>query len=166
MTLKVVVFDERLYHAHGEVYDWCHKITTAFTAFAVHYAPVRSGRLVAGIHGHVRQIGPRQVQGTIESTAPHTFYVLRGTKGPIMTDQAFANPGGATKVVHGPDGFERTVRVPGYWMPIPAWGGYRKRYAVSVSGQRPNNFLLKAWRATARNHKAIRGVEPDFIRNP
>jgi hypothetical protein len=41
-------------------------------------------------------------------------------------------------------------------MKLPAYDGYKSSFQFSVRGQEPNNFLLKAWKATAANHTAIR----------
>lgn len=183
---RIVVFDDALYHGNGDVVKWCTKITNRFADEARHYAPVRSGELVAGISGATHTIGRRQVEGIIESRAPHTMYVLRGTTGPIMTNKGWANPNGAWTQVWGwakqGGGFTKNkgesapgarrrqfpVRVKGYWMHVPATddGGFKGGFFTEVSGQDANNFLLKAWRATARNHRAIRGPVPSFILTP
>lgn len=172
---RVVVFDQGLYHGNGDVIEWCRKITAKFTAEAIRYAPVRSGELVSGISGSVNHVGERQVEGIIKSVAPHTMYVLRGTKGPISTAKYKADPGGATlmlwKDVKDPHtGRTRRRKVPvrqkGFYMRIPASEFGPAFFATEVSGQRANNFLLLAWRATARNHRAIRGPVPQFITNP
>ncbi len=96
--LKTVVFDQGLYHGNGDVIQWCRKITAKFTLEAKRYAPVRTGELVEGISGTVRHVGLRQVEGIIESKAPHTMFVLRGTTGPISTQKFKDDPEGA--VIH------------------------------------------------------------------
>lgn len=174
ILVKTVIFDEGLYRAHGDIGRWVTLITRHFGEHAVRYAPIRSGELKAGIHWSSRQIGTRQVEGAIQSDAPHTLYVLRGTTGPIMTNLQFANPGGARILVwrdiKGKDGISRRqqipVRVKGHYMPIPEGLGFDRFFATEVSGQHAQNFLLQAWRATARNHRAIRGVIPTFIGRP
>lgn len=150
VVTRVVVFDQSLYRATGDVGKWCRLITRHFTQHAIEKAPERSGQLRAGISGDSHQIGPRQVQGVIESSAPHTMFVLRGTSSPIMTNAHWDNPSGRGK---------------GHWLRVGAGNGYNEFYALSVSGQQANNFLEKAWRETARNHRAIRGGVPGFIRN-
>lgn len=184
----VVVFDQRLYmRPDGMVFSWCQKVTNRFGTEAVGYAPVRTGELKAGIHWNTIQTGERQVVGRIGSTANHTMFVLRGTgtpgkgrDGSIYTTRGFANPSGSVVTLWGvvdpkTNKFSRTgkgrrerhqVRVKGYWMVLPAWEHFKRGWADEVSGQEPNNFLLKAWRATARNHKALRGSVPSWISHP
>jgi hypothetical protein len=175
---KIVVFDEGMYHGNGLVGRWMNLITDRFGREARHYAPVRSGQLRDGIFSYAHQIGPRQVQGIIESTSPHTMYVLEGTTGPIMSDVGWATQGvGAYRTVtiyRGPghrfsytpqEGYTRGTMQranPGFFMRIPAWGGHRTFFALAVSGQAANNFMYRAWRATARDHRAIRGVSGPF----
>lgn len=171
--LKTVVFDQGLYHGNGDVIKWCRLITAKFTMEARRYAPVRSGELVAGISGTVRHVGVRQVEGIIQSKAPHTMWVLRGTTGPISRKKFKDNPEGASIVLwkdvvrHGKKRRERVpVRQKGYWMKLPAGGDFPVVYKTEVAGQDANNFLEKAWRATSRNHRAIRGAIPTFITSP
>lgn len=182
VLVKTVIFDQDLYKSGHMVNRWLGLMTSRFAEHARHYAPERTGRLREGISGEHRQVGERQVEGTIESTAPYTMYVLRGTTGPIMTRKAFANPGGATvtlwgsidpatkkftrRNIKGARRVQREVRVKGYYLKIPAYGDYEKFFALSVDGQEAQNFLVEAWRATARNHRSIRGAIPTFITNP
>lgn len=176
---KVVVFDERLYHGNGDVFKWCALITTHFTNHARRYAPVRSGELMEGISGDTKQVGIRQVQGTITSTAPHTMYVLRGTQTPIRTTRGHANPEGGfvtlwgsinpqtgrftTRYIRGQRRFQKRIPVSGYWLNVREGGGYPRKLLLWVHGQEANNFLARAWRATARNHRAIRHRVPVFL---
>ena len=67
----------------------------------------------------------------------------------------------------------RKVRAKGYWMPIPDMATRKfnppgqGHWAREVSGQTAHNFLERAWRGTARDHRAIRGKGvPYFILNP
>lgn len=167
---KVVVFDQGLYHGNGDVYQWCQKITNRFAREAITRAPVRSGELKAGISGSTSQIGERQVQGIIESSAPHTKYVIHGTTGPIMSNKGWAAYSSGKMVGSGliwmGKGKDRKQKVgyfKGHWMRLPADNGFGTKYKTMVSGQQPNNFLLSAWRATAADHRAIRGaIPPDF----
>ena len=179
---KVVVFDRDLYKPGHMVHRWVTLVTTNFVLHAKELAPIRSGELKAGISGDTHQVGERQVEGSIESAANHTMFVLRGTTGPIMTTRMFANPEGATselwgvidpktgkftrKHIKGAERKRHIVRNKGYWLRVRAGNGYSEHIAGSVSGQEANNFLADAWRRTARNHKAIRGRMPSFIANP
>lgn len=160
VLIRTVTFTEKLYGGHGMVRVWLDRITTRFGQEAKHYAPVRTGRLRAQISTSTRRTGRHSCAGTIASKAPYTMWVLRGTTSPIMSDTAW---GAALDSLRRDDG----SYPPGTFMPIPAWGPYAARTALVVSGQSANNFLLKAWVATARDHRAIRGkAVPSFIANP
>lgn len=179
---KTVIFDEVMYKPGGLVHKWMGLVTTKFEMHAKHYAPVRTGNLRAGISSGVTQIGPEQVVGTIESTAEYSLYVLRGTTGPIMRTKAFRAGGDKSKAYvkvwmgrtkaggwsrrSRVDRQQRSIRRKGWFLRLEPWGEFPVVFAFSVAGQDANNFLLRAWRATARNHKAIRGKEPSFILNP
>jgi hypothetical protein len=180
--VTTVIFDRDLYKPGHLVHRWVTLVTERFVGHAIDLAPKRTGELAAGIRGATNQVGPRQVEGLISSSAPHTMYVLRGTTGPIMSRRAFANPEGAFSQLWGSidprtgkftrrrvKGAERTIHsVPnkGYFLYVPSSeygpGGPR----LSVHGQEANNFLLAAWRRTAINHKAIRGKVPSWLLNP
>jgi len=178
----VVVFDRDLYKPGHMVHRWMTLVTTHFVGHAIADAPVRSGELKAGISGDTNQVGDRQVEGTISSSAPHTLYVLRGTTGPIMSNRRWANPEGAYSKLWGSinpktgkftrrhiKGAERkqiTVRNKGFWLRVRSGPEFDQHFALQVRGQEANNFLERAWRQTARNHRAIRGRAPSFIRNP
>lgn len=181
---KTVMFDQRLYSKGHLVDRWFTLLVTRFGEHARDSAPVRTGVLRAGINTDVDRIGPRTLNGTIESTAPYSLFVLRGTTGPIMSNKAWAAGGdieAAYRTLWGvwPRGgkFSRTgpgprkqhrVPIKGYWMPVPKFKGSTAiSYQFSVSGQEANNFLLKAWAATARQHSVLRGVSiPTFIARP
>lgn len=160
VLIRTVTFTEKLYRGRGDVRVWLNRVTARFGREAKHYAPVRSGQLRAQISTTTRRSGRHSCEGTIASKAPYTMYVLRGTTGPIMSDTAW---GSALDLLRREDG----SYPPGTFMPIPAHGPYAARTALVVSGQSPNNFLLRAWAATARDHRAIRGKAiPTFIANP
>lgn len=147
---KVVVFDQTMYHGNGVVHRWMETITHKFEAEAIRAAPIRSGRLKAGIHATVRTVGEREIEGLIESRSTHTMFVLRGTGSSLGKGKR-----GLILPTNGP------------LLRIRAGYGHGKWVGPYVHGQQPNNFLVKAWRATARNHTSIRGVTvPAFIRKP
>lgn len=164
---KVVIFDQHLYRPTGLVGKWMTLVTGHFVEHAKHYAPERTGELREGISGGTQQVGERQVEGHISSSAPHTMYVLKGTTGPIMSNTRWASGGApATGVEWRGKGSARKqvrFRKKGFWLKLPEdeWGD--GGFYSEVSGQEANNFLLKAWAATARNHRAIRGVSSGFI---
>lgn len=169
VLVKTVVFDRHIYRRFGMAQRWLAVMTDEFAAFAVEFAPMRSGELREGISGDTRQVGERQIEGTIESAANHSLFVLGGTTGPIRTTKGFLRgigPGKSYQMLWKDTAKgRRKVRVPirGYWMPIPAFGPFPAFYADEVSGQSPQNFLFDAWRATARNHSSIRGKLPDHL---
>jgi hypothetical protein len=148
IVTKVVVFDERLYHGHGDVKKWVDLITRHFWEHAVAYAPEREGRLKAGIIHETSQIGVRQVLGQVTSTAPYTMFVLRGTGLPGKGQAGYIFPKNGRLLRFG------------------ASGGYGPFVGPYVHGQKSDNFFERAWRATARNHRSIRGSVPLFIREP
>ena len=182
VLVKTVVFDRDLYKPGHMVHKWVTLVTANFTRHARDLAPKRTGELAAGIDGEATQVGPRQVEGTIASSAPYTMYVLRGTTSPITTTRYHANPSGAYSLLWGSKdpktgkftrkrikGVERkrfSIPNKGYFMRVPAseWGP--SVITSQVRGQAANNFLEAAWRRTGINHRAIRGRMPTFIRNP
>lgn len=190
--IETVIYDQSLYHGNGDVAKWVEKISNRFAREARHFAPVRTGELREGIRADSHQVGPREVQGIITSYSPHTLFVLRGTGFPnkghggrIYTTKGFPTLGGGAviqvwgattptggfssvraKAKPGAERRQHPVRIKGYWLKVPPHEGFEGFYAVSVHGQFPNNFFLRAWRATARDHRAIRGVLPESVRNP
>lgn len=190
VLVKTVVFDRDLYKPGHLVHRWTTLVTTHFTEHARVAAPKRTGEMAAGINGDTHQVGDRQVEGTIESPAPYTMYVIRGTgfptkgrEGRIYTTLGFGRRDGHGVVYlwgykdpatgkfsrSGGARSERrryAVRLKGHWMVLPPGGGFSKGWAFQVSGQEPNNFLAVAWRRTARNHRAIRGRMPSWISSP
>jgi hypothetical protein len=136
---SLVIFTEGLYSGNGSVNKWCIKITARFTREAKRAAPRRTGELAALISGDSSRAGLHQVSGTISSFAPHTIFVLYGTR-----DRGSPpTPYGVTPVT-------------APYMVIPAYGGYPRLRRTEVHGQHPQNFLLKAWARTARDHSSIR----------
>jgi hypothetical protein len=158
ILVRTVVFDESLYRGNGDVHRWVRGVTKEFGANAVVAAPKRTGRLAKQIKTFNRRVGPRQVEGAIRSTAPYTMYVLRGTTGPIMSDKGWA------KRAKFPSGKSpKTGKYVTGWMRLRGPGPL---YKWKVSGQSANNFLLKAWKTTARRHRALSQRIPDVIRHP
>ena len=177
---KVVIYDGSLYQRGGLVFSWMQKVVNEFEGNAKRFAPVRSGRLREGIFGSAEHIGPRLNEGSIESTAPHSLYVLLGTTGPIMTDAMWAaggdpndafeertiyNSGGGWSFTASPGAKAAQILTGkrGFFMPLPPWPPHPFSFQVVVSGQSANNFLLKAWVATSLRHRSISGIAPGVI---
>jgi hypothetical protein len=159
---RVEVFDAKLYAPGGQVNVWVHKLGYRFAANARAAAPIRSGVLKRGIRAGFRKRTTKQIVATIGSTAPHTMWVLRGTKGPIMSDAVWAAGGTVQpwmfEMVNG-----RPVPKPGFQMAVGRnLGGAPVGAPVTpmfyVSGQRSQNFFYTAWVKTAVRHPSIRGV--------
>ena len=160
---NVVVNSGALFRGRGDVKVWTDRVTDRFGNEARKYAPSRTGELRSKITTSTKTVGPRQVEGLIASRAKHTMYVLRGTTGPIMSDVVWA-AGALDALRRDPNtGFYPA----GTFMPLPAHAGFAARLALTVDGQKANNFLERAWRGTARDHRALRGkAVPSFILSP
>lgn len=168
------MFDAAIYRPNALVGKWMGIMTAAFVGHAIRYAPARRGTLKAGIHGFSRQVGPKQVEGLIASDAKHTMYVLRGTgfpvkgrAGRIYTTRGFSRLGRGLPMTKkffdvrkkGDRATKPGGLLPGTLLHVGKQSLYPPITKVTVvSGQEPNNFLERAWRATARNHRSIRGV--------
>lgn len=160
---RLVLFTDQLYRPGGMVFGWVRKITNRYAREARAAAPVRSGALKASIRGGApRNPFAKTVQGTISVGTDHWLYVVKGTHGPIMSDAAWASGGPKYMMVpymrsNGKISL-RPTPMPGHmmavgrnpWPPVSPMG--------KVKGQAANNFLETAWRRTARDHRAIRGV--------
>lgn len=161
----IVVTDTKLFNRTGDVGRWAARVETAFTLHAIEEAPSGEstnrvhksranaawpvGSLKANIHGDVARVGLRQLQTTISSDAPYSLYVLRGT-GMIFSKSA--------RVPKGEPGAGQFAELEGGGMYIPSnpgWG--RSRIRQRVRGQKPNDFLGRAFDATARTHSSLRG---------
>jgi hypothetical protein len=164
---SVRIVDDSMYHGKGVVFVWVGRVTRRFARDARRFAPRRSGRLKAGIRaGTPRNPLRKSVQGTISSNAPHTMYVLRGTRGPIMSDALWAlggpsNPA-AFRTVSYVDrrGNPRTRQMfrPGMLMAVGRNPWPPTNPMAIVHGQAANNFMRKAWASTAAAHPALRGA--------
>lgn len=143
----LVIYDSRLFNRTSHVGRWATSVSAKFTAHAIAKAPVNRrarkshwdslyppGSLKAGISGDADRIGPKHWQITISSSAPYTQYVLGGTPWIMPTNAPYLT----------------LPRNPGF--------GTRRRHNV-VRGQRANNFLSRAARATARTHSSLRGMD-------
>lgn len=158
----LVLFDENLYKTGHMANRWMHTLVLHFEEHAKATAPKRSGELAGLITSEAHREGPKVLGGSISSNADHTWYVLEGTTGPIMSRAAWA-AGGDTLEAFTIDAKGNWVPREGYWLPVGNRPWPPITYRHSVRGQSANNFLFKAWRRTARNHTSIRGFVPDVI---
>src|SRR5262245_35723053 len=140
----LVVYDSVLFERGHMINRWASSVARTFEAHAIEYAPVNVrpnkspgeppvGTLKASIFADVDLVGPKHDPVIAGSDAPYAQYVIEGT--------GFIYP-------HGP--FLKLPSNPGR--------GRRTRFNV-VPGQKANNFLGKAARATARRHPSLRGFE-------
>jgi hypothetical protein len=155
----VVIFDETLYRPGHLVNRWMNLLCVHFEEHAKALAPKRTGDLAAQITSEAHQAGPKQMSGTIASNAPYTMYVLRGTTGPIYTTLGYASGGNIEAAFDPVTG----KRLSGHWLHVAPGSGFPGFITHSVHGQAANNFLVKAWRRTARNHKSLRGFVSESI---
>lgn len=156
---RVIVIDEGLYQGTGLVHRWLARIGVSMYHNTLQAAPERSGELKAGIHLSQAREGRRIISVAVESTAPHTMYVIGGTAGNglgfIYTTRGRANPGTVGRMLNGV--FVKDAPR-GLWLVLSdARGGRHLR----VHGQRKNNFLAKGYDATARVHQSLRSF-PHF----
>lgn len=175
-TTVVVIYDQVLYNPGGHVSRWAHAAARSFVRYAKAEAPARTGELREGILSDVDRVGPRRMIATIESTAPHTGYVIFGTTGPIMSRRmwGFRQRTGLRFPRGGVSGplAEYGIGEPnltflhskGYALRVRPGKGFPQRYAVSVSGQEPNNFMARAAARTAVRNSSLRGWAPDVVR--
>lgn len=151
---RVIVVDEGLYQGSGLVHRWLARIGVQLETNIIRAAPERTGELKAGIRRSEARDSLRIISTSVESTAPHTRYVLGGTAGNglgyIYTTRGRANIATVGKMLNG-------VFVPdppiGLWLVLSdARGGRHLR----VHGQRKNNFMAKGYDVTARTHRSLR----------
>ena len=174
----IVIYDSVLFYPGHHVSRWANDTQRGFTMAAKAAAPVRSGELVAGIHGESHKAGPKQYEAHIFSEAPHTMYVVKGTHGPIMSNRMWgfrsnpryaSAPGGLPRVGRTtlPSGAivpdMRALHANGYALRVRPGNGFPGHFAISVSGQEANNFFDTAATVTARSHSSLRGWHPGQI---
>lgn len=189
VLVKTVVFSSRLYSKGHTVDRWFRKLVTDFELHAIESAPMRTGDLKDSISADVVRAGRTALSGRIGSGSDHAMYVLRGTTGPIMSRRLWAaggNPEAAfvelfgaidpvtgkftTRQVKGVKRTKHRIGRKGYFMgvrPVPHSTYTKTTARLFVAGQDPQNFLLDAWRKTARTHRVLRGATiPTFILHP
>jgi hypothetical protein len=164
----IVVTDTKLFNRTGDVGRWAEKVNLAFVRHALAEAPVSSGEgqrrwparaqtsiypgaLRDSIEGEVVRVGPRQLQTTVSVNVFYALYVIKGT-GTIFSKTARIPAGepGAGQFQELEGGQQGGMR-----LPSQPWIGAITRQRVR--GQSPNNFLGRAFDATARTHSSLRG---------
>jgi hypothetical protein len=161
---RVVVIDQHLYVGGGQVHRWFSRVGNNMYHNIVAEAPIRTGDLKAGITpALIQHEGTLRVLGfKIESTAPHTHYVIDGTahngEGYIYSTKSQANPEIRERMLAGERVSEEESR--GMWMVIEDGG---PKFHLQVRGQRANNFMLAGYNRTARTHRSLHPIFPGFI---
>lgn len=160
--VHVVVLDEGLYTGTGLVHRWLLNVGNRLYQNIILYAPERSGELRAGIGLDFTQ-GPnlRILESTVESTAPHTKYVIEGTAdqglGYIYTTEGAGN----LSLIARMEGGEFIEDLPdGMFLVLSDERGGRH---LKVHGQSANNFLLKGYDRTARTHRSLKPIHPGLV---
>lgn len=161
---SVVVIDQHLYVGGGLVHRWFSRVGNNMYSNIVGAAPIREGTLKAGITpAHIQHEATLRVLGfKIESTAPHTQYVLGGTanngEGYIYSTKGAANPEIVERMLAGERVSEEENE--GMWMTIEDGG---PKFHLRVHGQKANNFMLEGYNRTARTHRSLHPIYPGFI---
>jgi hypothetical protein len=151
MVTALVIYDSILFQRGHTIRRWAEAIERRFVMYAKEEAPARSGELQYGISGEVTQVGPKHLQTIIRSTAPHSLYVLKGTTGPIMSDQGWMN-GGLV--------YDEEAEVQRGYLHLRPGNGYPALFRVAVNGQQRNPFFARAATRTAARHSSLRGFSP------
>lgn len=160
--IHVIVVDEGLYVGNGAVARWMRGIGTQLFANVLAVTPQRTGRLRAGLRRTDERLGVRILSTAVESTAPHTGYVIGGTAanglGLIYSTRGWRNRATVGRIRAG----QFVTDLPrGLWMNLSdARGG---RHLV-VHGQRANNFLAKGYNNTARTHRSLHPITRGMVR--
>lgn len=151
--------DEVLYAPGGMVYNWVYGVASEMYFYMQREAPLNKrvnktageppvGTLLAETFSDVERLGPKDFQIRAGSRAHYTRYVVEGT--PTIWAKSGRNALGEFVSI-GED--EQT----GMYLPAnPGYGPGRRHQRVS--GQAANNFIGRAYDATARFHPALRGV--------
>lgn len=132
----------RMNQPTGMIHRWTVGIADEVVAVAIAEAPVRSGRMKAGIRRGTGSWSRSGVSVRVFSDAKYTTYVHGGTFGPI-----FAHTGRAMRLG------SLNPRLPVATRAQPMRGIRANRRAVkSVSGQRSNPFMSRALRQVLAAH--------------
>lgn len=157
--VHVVVTDEGLYTGTGLVHRWLGGLTGALYRNIFIAAPVRTGELRGGLEFNLAREGLRVISGYVQSTAPHTGFVIHGTAqngvGWIYRSPAFIPVIDAYL-----DGLVPVAATKGMWMKLSdAADGIHPR----VHGQAANNFMLEGYNRLARRSRALHPIFPGFV---
>jgi hypothetical protein len=152
--------DEVMYAPGGIVNRWVHEVAAEMFFWMEREVPVNKrvnktageppvGHMRASLFSDVDQIGPHELTIQAGSRAHYTQFVVGGTgtiyKAPRDAGGRFVPLGEGDEVFGG--------------MYLPANPGYGgARWRSQVRGQTANNFIGRAYDATARAHPALRGV--------
>lgn len=163
----IVVTDTKLFNRTGDVGRWAARVEVAFTAHAIEEAPTGAstgrvnksranagepvGSLKAGISGSVNRVGPRQIETIVASSASYSLYVIKGTS--TIFSKTARIPAGES----GAGQFAELGPGQGMYLPANPVPGGSAKMRQRVSGQKANNFLGRAFDATARTHSSLRG---------
>jgi hypothetical protein len=180
---SIVITDEKLFVGNGDINKWAHRLEQRLYANMVAEAPAREGELRASIHAHVDHPTSHTIDIGVGTDAPHAMWVLRGTGFPgkgtagwIYTTKGFVTQNSDDAFVplwgrrNAQGRFTRLgrgqrqrmmVRKKGFWLGLKPDGPIKFR----VHGQRPNNFLYKAYQRTKRTHREL-PTAPPSVRNP
>lgn len=149
-----VEYDEVLYAPGGIVNRWVYEVNTTMFFNLEREVPVNQrvnktageppvGTMRAELFSDVSRLGTREFMIEAGSNAPYTRYVVEGT-GPIT-----ASPRNEL-------GQFVTIGEEGGGMYLPANPGFGPgRWRARVRGQAANNFIGRAYDATARAHPAL-----------
>lgn len=152
--------DEVMYQPGGIVHRWVAGVASEMYFHMEREVPVNKrvnktageppvGHLREMLFADMNRVGPRELTITAGSRAHYTQYVVGGT-GPIFAP-ARNEAGQFMSLGEGDEWFG------GMYLPAnPGYGGARWRQRVR--GQAANNFIGRAYDATARAHPALRGV--------
>lgn len=126
-SVRVVVYDSRIEAMSmpgGSVFTYAQTKARRAAAYAQEFAPVRTGRLRAGIRHDTRHVADGAV-GRARATARHSAWVHEGTDGPIFPDGDFL------------------------WVPVSKFSAKRKQRPY-VAGQSANPYLARGLAAAMR----------------
>lgn len=152
-------YDEVMYRPGGTVYRWMQEISSEMFFHLEREVPVNTrqnktsgeppvGHMRAMLFSDVDQIGPHELSLQAGSRAHYTRYVVEGTS-TIYARSGRDSSGRFTEI-----GDES-----GGGMYLPANPGFGPgKWRRQVRGQTANNFIGRAYDATARAHPALRGV--------
>jgi hypothetical protein len=160
VLVSAVEYDERMYAPGGIVNRWVHEVASEMFFHMEREVPFNKrvnktagqppvGHLRDMLFSDVDQVGPRELTIQAGSRAHYAQYVVKGTS--TIYKAARDEGGRFAPLGEGDEWFG------GMYLPAnPGYGGARWR--SQVRGQAANNFIGRAYDATARAHPALRGI--------